>query len=41
MELVQWLQCSYDDYRRWEGDWELIEGFGVAMVPGAFWEILR
>ena len=41
MELAQRLRYTYDDYRRWEGDWELIGGFGVAQAPGAFWEILR
>ena len=24
---------SYQDYRRWEGDWELIEGIPYAMTP--------
>ena len=24
---------TYDDYCLWEGDWELIEGFPVAMAP--------
>ncbi len=24
---------SYDDYKNWEGDWELIEGYPVAMAP--------
>ncbi len=24
---------TYDDYRQWEGDWELIEGVPVAMAP--------
>ena len=24
---------TYEDYRKWEGDWELIRGFPVAMAP--------
>lgn len=24
---------TYDDYRQWEGDWELIEGMPYAMAP--------
>ncbi len=24
---------TYEDYKRWEGDWELIKGFPVAMAP--------
>jgi Uma2 family endonuclease len=24
---------TLDDYRRWEGDWELIQGFPLAMPP--------
>ena len=24
---------TYEDYKRWEGDWELIEGFPIAMAP--------
>lgn len=24
---------TYDDYRQWEGDWELIEGIPYAMAP--------
>ena len=27
------LQYTYDDYKNWEGDWELIEGVPVAMSP--------
>jgi len=27
------LQYTYDDYKSWEGDWELIEGVPVAMSP--------
>ncbi len=36
MELAQRLRYTYDDYRRWQGDWELIDGFPVAMAPGPF-----
>ena len=24
---------TYEDYKLWEGDWELIRGFPVAMAP--------
>lgn len=27
---------TVDDYRRWEGDWQLIEGVPVAMTPSPF-----
>ena len=27
------LQYTYEDYKSWEGDWELIEGVPVAMSP--------
>ena len=27
------VRYTYDDYCLWEGDWELIEGIAVAMVP--------
>ena len=26
-------QYTYDDYQRWEGDWELIEGIPYAIAP--------
>ncbi len=29
------LHYTYEDYARWEGDWELIEGVPVAMSPAA------
>jgi len=25
--------CTAPDYRQWEGDWELIAGYPVAMAP--------
>ena len=28
---------SYDDYKLWEGDWELIRGIPYAMAPAASW----
>ena len=28
---------SYDDYKIWEGDWELIRGIPYAMAPAASW----
>ena len=27
------IKYTYEDYRHWEGKWELIEGFPVAMAP--------
>jgi len=24
---------TYDDYRKWDGEWELIDGFPLAMAP--------
>lgn len=29
-------QYTYDDYKLWKGDWELIEGYPYAMSPSAF-----
>ncbi len=26
-------QYTYDEYKQWEGDWELIDGFPLAMAP--------
>jgi len=34
MAAVDFLpHYSYEDYRRWEGEWELYEGVPVAMTP--------
>jgi len=27
------IHYSYDDYKLWEGDWELYDGIAVAMAP--------
>jgi len=27
------LKYTYEDYKHWKGDWELIDGFPVAMAP--------
>jgi len=27
---------TYEDYKRWEGDWELIEGMPYSMAPAPF-----
>jgi len=32
---------TVEDYRRWEGDWELIEGIPYAMAPSPFWKHQR
>ena len=26
---------TYDDYKNWEGDWELVDGVAFAMAPFA------
>jgi hypothetical protein len=28
---------SYEDYKLWEGDWELIRGIPYCMAPAASW----
>lgn len=36
MEAVKYTNIpgySYDDYKKWEGSWELIDGLAYAMVP--------
>lgn len=33
MSAAEILHYTYEDYKRWEGDWELIEGLPVAMSP--------
>lgn len=30
---IEDLHYTYDDYKQWEGDWELIEGIPLAMSP--------
>ena len=27
---------TIEDYRRWEGDWELIDGVAISMTPSPF-----
>jgi hypothetical protein len=29
-------RCTYGDYERWEGDWELIGRYPYAMSPAPF-----
>jgi len=29
---------TYDDYKRWEGNWELIDGIAYAMAPSPIFE---
>jgi Uma2 family endonuclease len=36
MNLAEILRYDINDYRQWEGDWELIDGFPVAMAPSPF-----
>ncbi|NPA27950.1 MAG: Uma2 family endonuclease [Epsilonproteobacteria bacterium] len=31
MEAIEYY--TYEDYKMWEGDWELIDGFPLAMAP--------
>jgi len=33
MSLVAILNYTYEDYAKWEGEWELIEGVPVSMAP--------
>ena len=33
MSVAALLNYTYDDYRQWEGEWELIEGVPVSMAP--------
>ena len=33
MSLAEILKYSYDDYKEWEGEWELIDGYPIAMSP--------
>ena len=37
MPALRYLPCyTIDDYRQWEGDWELWDGIPVAMTPSPF-----
>ena len=34
MSVARYIEYyTYEDYKNWEGDWELIEGVPVAMAP--------
>lgn len=33
MSVTQLLNYTYDDYKEWEGEWELIEGTPISMAP--------
>jgi len=33
MSVATLLNYTYDDYRQWEGEWELIDGAPVSMAP--------
>ena len=33
MSVAEILHYTYDDYRQWEGEWELIDGVPVSMAP--------
>jgi len=33
MSVVDLINYTYEDYKNWEGDWELIEGLPVSMAP--------
>ncbi|WP_353661170.1 Uma2 family endonuclease [Hydrogenimonas sp. SS33] len=35
MSLAEILDYTYEDYERWEGAWELIDGYPVAMAPAS------
>ena len=34
--LAYMPRYTYEDYKLWEGDWELIDGYPVAMAPSPF-----
>ena len=33
MSVAQILNYTYDDYKNWEGSWELIDGIPISMAP--------
>jgi len=33
MSIAEIINYTYEDYKRWEGDWELIDGMPIAMAP--------
>jgi len=33
MSVATILNYTYDDYKNWDGDWELIDGIPVSMAP--------
>ena len=33
MSVATVFNYTYDDYKEWEGEWELIDGYAVAMAP--------
>ena len=33
MSALDLMNYTYDDYKNWEGDWELIEGLPISMAP--------
>ena len=36
MSLAYKLPYTYEDYKHWDGDWELIDGNAIAMAPSPF-----
>ncbi len=36
MSLAYKLPYTYEDYKHWQGDWELIEGNAISMAPSPF-----
>jgi len=36
MSLAYKIPYSYEDYKQWKGDWELIDGDAIAMAPSPF-----
>ncbi|CAA6801283.1 MAG: Unknown protein, partial [uncultured Sulfurovum sp.] len=33
MSIANLLNYTYEDYKNWEGDWELIDGTPISMAP--------
>ena len=41
MEAYKLPHYTYEDYKTWKGDWELIEGIPYAFSPSPFWKHQR
>ncbi len=41
MSIAKLLNYTYDDYKNWEGDWELIDGIPVSDFEKVFRKFRR